>query len=110
MSGPATADVLRDALRTLAGGHAPSGETITAAFDVVMRGDATAAQIAALLMGLRVQGETSAHPVCVWHAAVFEGLYRALVDDRCRCREVQCGAQAGSGGVCRFAMRLARRR
>lgn len=57
-----------------------------------------------------VQGETSAHPVCVWHAAVFEGLYHALVDDRCRCREVHCGAQAGAGGACRFAMRLEGRR
>lgn len=56
-----------------------------------------------------VQGETSAHPLCVWHAAVFEELYGALVDDRCRCREVQCGAQARSGGVCRFAVRLAGR-
>lgn len=57
-----------------------------------------------------VGGETSAHPVCVWHAAVFEGLYSSLVSGRCRCREVRCGAQDGAGGVCRFAVRLERRR
>jgi divinyl protochlorophyllide a 8-vinyl-reductase len=54
--------------------------------------------------------ETSAHPLCVWHAAVFEGLYCSLVSERCRCREVRCGAQQGAGGVCRFAIRLAGRR
>jgi divinyl protochlorophyllide a 8-vinyl-reductase len=54
-----------------------------------------------------VRGETCAHALCVWHAAVFEGLYRALVSDRCRCREVRCGAQPGADGVCRFAIRLA---
>ena len=55
----AGAEALREALRALAGGRALDGPQVTAAFDVVMRGDATPAQIAALLMGLRVQGESS---------------------------------------------------
>ena len=62
MSAPvaaAPADPLRAALRTLAAGRALAGDEVTGAFDAVMRGEATAAQIAALLMGLRVQGETA---------------------------------------------------
>jgi anthranilate phosphoribosyltransferase len=55
----ASADAVRHALRLLSAGRPLSGEEVTAAFDVVMRGEATPAQVAALLMGLRVQGETS---------------------------------------------------
>lgn len=55
-----------------------------------------------------VLGETADHPLCDWHAAVFERLYRALVDERCRCREDVCGAQEGSGGICRFSIWLQR--
>ncbi|GLC27347.1 anthranilate phosphoribosyltransferase [Roseisolibacter agri] len=54
-----TPDALRTALRTLSAGERLSPDAVTEAFDVVMRGEATAAQIAGLLMGLRVQGETS---------------------------------------------------
>lgn len=54
-----TPDALRLALRTLSAGERLSPATVTEAFDVVMRGEATPAQIAGLLMGLRVQGETS---------------------------------------------------
>ena len=54
-----TPDALRSALRALAGGEPIAPDAITAAFDVVMRGEATPAQIAGLLMGLRVLGETS---------------------------------------------------
>lgn len=53
-----------------------------------------------------VLGEAADHPLCDWHAAVFERLYRALVDERCRCREDVCGAQEGSGGICRFSIWL----
>ena len=51
-------DALRDALRLLAGGQPLSGDAVTAAFDVVMRGEATPSQIAGLLIGLRVRGES----------------------------------------------------
>ena len=43
--------------RLVAGESTPAAE-LTAAFDLVMRGDATPVQIAALLVGLRVKGET----------------------------------------------------
>lgn len=46
-------------IRALAFHEPLSGDEVTAAFDVIMRGEATATQIAALLTGLRVRGETS---------------------------------------------------
>ncbi len=49
-----------------------------------------------------VRGERSAGPVCVWHAAVFERLYRELIDDRYRVREVACGAAGAE--ACRFEL------
>lgn len=49
---------VREVLRALAAGRTPGAAEVTAAFDVVMRGEASPAQVAALLMGLRVQGET----------------------------------------------------
>jgi anthranilate phosphoribosyltransferase len=52
-------DALRDAIRLLASGQPLGAAAITSAFDVVMRGEATPAQIAALLVGLRVRGESS---------------------------------------------------
>ena len=50
---------LQAAIRRLAGNESLTAEDTAAAFDVVMRGEATAAQIGALLMGLRVKGETA---------------------------------------------------
>lgn len=55
-----------------------------------------------------IRGEASAAPLCHWHAAVFERLYRTLVHPDCRCREAACGAQHG-GDSCRFEMRRERR-
>lgn len=52
-------DALRHAIRQLAHGCSlEAGETADA-FDVVMRGEGSAAQVAALLVGLRVKGETA---------------------------------------------------
>ncbi|MGH7644428.1 MAG: anthranilate phosphoribosyltransferase, partial [Gemmatimonadales bacterium] len=49
---------LAAALATLAAGRS-LGETLTAdVFEVVMRGEATPAQVGGLLLGLRVKGET----------------------------------------------------
>lgn len=48
------------AIRRLAHGASLSAEEATAAFNAVMAGEATSAQIAALLIGLRVKGETAA--------------------------------------------------
>ncbi|NER80241.1 MAG: bacteriochlorophyll 4-vinyl reductase [Leptolyngbya sp. SIO1D8] len=49
-----------------------------------------------------VRGERSASPVCAWHAAVFERLYRELIDDRYRVQEVACGAAGAE--ACRFEL------
>lgn len=51
-------DVLGSAIRRLATGASLSSEETSAAFDVIMRGEATPARIAAVLMALRVKGET----------------------------------------------------
>jgi anthranilate phosphoribosyltransferase len=50
---------LQDAIRRLASGASLSADETADAFDVVMRGEATAAQVGALLMALRVKGETA---------------------------------------------------
>jgi divinyl protochlorophyllide a 8-vinyl-reductase len=49
-----------------------------------------------------VRGETSPTPLCVWHAQVFERLYRVLVADDYRATETACGAV--TGGACRFEL------
>ena len=51
-------DVLGSAIRRLASGESLSTEETAQAFDVIMRGEATPARIAAILMALRVKGET----------------------------------------------------
>jgi anthranilate phosphoribosyltransferase len=51
-------EALRDALRALAHGRSLSAPEVRAAFGVIMRGESTPTQTAALLMGLRVRGET----------------------------------------------------
>ena len=48
-----------------------------------------------------VRGEVSEVPICHWHCAVFEHLYRSLVAPDCRCREVTCCAQH-RGDACWF--------
>jgi anthranilate phosphoribosyltransferase len=55
-----SAEALRGALRRLAAGESLASEETAAAFGAVMRGEGTAAQVAALLMALRVKGETAA--------------------------------------------------
>lgn len=48
-----------------------------------------------------IRGEKSETPLCAWHAAVFERLYRVLVAPDCRCVETCCRAQPGQDR-CRF--------
>lgn len=50
--------LLKELLAAIAGGRTLSRDEALQAFDVVMAGDATPAQMGALLMGLRVRGET----------------------------------------------------
>jgi anthranilate phosphoribosyltransferase len=61
-------------VRRLTAGDAPDPDELTAAFDLVLTGDATPAQVAALLIGLRVKGET---PIEL--AAVVRSFRRAMV-------------------------------
>lgn len=49
-----------------------------------------------------VRGEVSETPLCHWHRAVFETLFRKLVDDRLRCAEVACCAMGDP--ACRFVL------
>jgi anthranilate phosphoribosyltransferase len=65
---------LLTAIRRLAHGESLSAAQVAAAFGSVMTGDATPAQIAALLVGLRVKGETSAEI-----AGVAQALRAAMV-------------------------------
>ncbi|HEX5632471.1 MAG TPA: hypothetical protein VFX50_04555, partial [Gemmatimonadales bacterium] len=53
-------NALQTAIRRLAEGESLSDEETGAAFDVVMAGEASAVQVAALLMALRLKGETPA--------------------------------------------------
>lgn len=52
-----------------------------------------------------IRGEVSNMPLCAWHAAVFQDLYRALVHPKCRCIETACGAQPGYDS-CRFRISM----
>ena len=54
----ASTDALANAIRQIAGGHSLSTEDTAQAFGTIMRGEASPAQIAAILVGLRVKGET----------------------------------------------------
>src|SRR5437879_13842782 len=54
-----TASPLLEAIAALANRRALTESQTTAVFAVVMRGEATPAQIAALLIGLRIKGETA---------------------------------------------------
>ncbi|MFP5355482.1 MAG: anthranilate phosphoribosyltransferase [Gemmatimonadota bacterium] len=54
------ANALQHAIRRLAFGESLDAAEAAASFGVIMRGEATPAQVAALLMGLRVKGETVA--------------------------------------------------
>jgi anthranilate phosphoribosyltransferase len=74
MSAEVGGNALRAAIRRLAGGESLDRESITGAFDVIMRGEATPAQVAALLMALRVKGETAAEV-----AGVAQALRGAMV-------------------------------
>lgn len=50
-----------------------------------------------------VEGEHAHAPLCYWHAAVFERLYRALVDPNVTCTETSCCAMGHRS--CQFALR-----
>jgi len=67
-------DALAGAIKALAAGESLSAGATRDAFGVIMNGDATPAQIAALLVALRVKGETAAEI-----AGAAEALRRAMI-------------------------------
>jgi anthranilate phosphoribosyltransferase len=67
-------EALTQAIRRLAFHESLDGPSLTRAFDVIMRGEGTPAQVAGLLMALRVKGETSTEV-----AGVVEALRTAMV-------------------------------
>ena len=69
-----TGNPLLGTIKRLTAGEAPDPAELTAAFDVVFAGDATPVQIAALIVGLRVKGETSLEL-----AAVVRSLRQAMI-------------------------------
>ena len=82
MTGPAaaTANPLQVAIKRIAFGSSLDAQLATEAFGTVMRGEGTAAQIAALLIGLRVKGET-ADEVTGAARAMREAMVRLPVTD-----------------------------
>ena len=89
-----TDDMLRTAVRRLATGHDLSADEAGGAFDVVMSGGATAAQVAALLMGLRVKGET-AFEVAGAARALRRAMIRLDADQRTSLVDT-CGTGGGA--------------
>lgn len=89
--------VLQQTLRKLAAGEALGGEEAASAFRAVMAGEGTPAQMAALLMGLRVRGET---PVEVAGAAraLREAMTRLESSDPTALVDT-CGTGGGAVGT-----------
>jgi anthranilate phosphoribosyltransferase len=80
MTAPQAQSALQSAISMLAHHQPLSAEDAAAAFGVIMRGEATAVQIAAMLAGLRVKGET-AEIVAGVVRALREVMVRLPVDD-----------------------------
>lgn len=87
-----TNSALLPAIRRLAAGESLSRDEAAQAFAVVMQGDASAAQVAALLMGLRVKGETPEEL-----AGVASALRAAMVELKAEAPE-QLVDTCGTGG------------
>jgi len=88
---------LQHAIRRLAAGASLTTEEAHAAFDAVMAGEATAAQIAALLVGLRVKGETPDEVAGA--AAALRGAMVHLPADRPEDLVDTCGTGGGAVGT-----------
>jgi len=92
-----TNDALRFAIQQLAQGQALDCDGTAAAFGVVMRGEATAIQTAALLMGLRAKGET-AEEVAGAALALRGAMVRLETSDPDRLVDT-CGTGGGEVGT-----------
>lgn len=88
---------LRQAIRQLAMGGSLSESQAREAFSIVMRGEATPAQIAALLIGLRVKGETADEVAGA--ADALRGAMVRLPAERPDLLVDTCGTGGGSVGT-----------
>jgi len=88
---------LRQAIRQLAMGGSLSEPQAREAFGIVMRGEATPAQIAALLVGLRVKGETADEVAGA--ADALRGAMVRLQADRPDLLVDTCGTGGGAVGT-----------
>lgn len=90
----ADGSALTAAIKRLAHGESIPSDELTRAFDRVMAGEATPAQIGALLVGLRVRGETAAEVAAVVRA--MRNVMIALPADRPEELVDTCGTGGGS--------------
>ena len=88
---------VRHAIQELARGVSLSSEAAAAAFSVLMRGEATAVQTSALLMGLRAKGET-ADEVAGAAMALRRAMVRVVVENPGRLVDT-CGTGGGRVGT-----------
>jgi len=94
VSGSAAGNALQQAIRTLASGESLTADEAREAFVLVMSGEASPVQLSALLIGLRVKGETA-----VEVAGVVEAMRSAMVRlpaDRPEDLVDTCGTGGGS--------------
>jgi anthranilate phosphoribosyltransferase len=87
-------DPLARAIRQLAGGHSLSAEETAEAFGAIMRGEASPAQVAAILVALRVKGETI-HEVAGGARALRDAMVR-LPSDAADALVDTCGTGGGA--------------
>lgn len=90
----ADGSALTTAIKRLAHGEPIPGDELTRAFDRVMAGEATSAQIAALLIGLRVRGETPNDVAAVVRA--MRNVMVVLPADRAEELVDTCGTGGGT--------------
>ena len=88
---------LQHAIRRLAAGASLTADESRSAFDAVMSGEATVAQIASLLVGLRVKGETADEVAGA--AAALRGAMVHLSADRPEELVDTCGTGGGAIGT-----------
>ena len=91
------APLLQHAIRRLAAGASLTADESRSAFDAVMSGEATVAQIASLLVGLRVKGETADEVAGA--AAALRGAMVHLPADRPEELVDTCGTGGGAVGT-----------
>jgi len=92
--GSAQRNALVQAIRHLTGGASLSADETSDAFDVIMRGEGTPAQIGALLMALAIKGET-AQEVAGGARALRTAMLSLDVDDSATLVDT-CGTGGGS--------------